>query len=65
MQLLYSIAVRSNLELKILPKQPLGSLLLDIALPATLLYHLSTICDFVDVLNDTLTIIIKTLLIMT
>ncbi len=33
MHLLHSIAIRSNLELKTLPKQLLGSLLLDIALP--------------------------------
>jgi hypothetical protein len=33
LQLLYIIAVRSNLELKTRPKQHLGSLLLEIALP--------------------------------
>jgi hypothetical protein len=34
MPLLHSIAIRPYLELKTRPKQPLGSLPLDIALPA-------------------------------
>jgi hypothetical protein len=38
MHLLHSIAIQPNLELKTRPKQLLGSNLLDIALPACLLF---------------------------